>query len=214
MYRPFTRERGNAWSRIADSLNSNGNPEFYVNQSSVRERFNLILTRYKTKIFAEVRATGIEVKEQTSTENLLEELDEKIKEAEAEFEAKTLEQSQKAEKEKVAIEDVRKKALETLAETKKRKQQEGQEVKRTKKSRTTGNETLAYLREKATKDHEVRMLQMKTQNEETRAQRLLLEQYHRHQQQQQQTQQQMLLLLQNQQQAMMALFEKLSKKGE
>ena len=57
-------------------------------------------------------------------------LDEKIKKAEADFEAKTLEQSQKAEKEKVAIEDIRKKVLETLAETKKRKQQEG-EVKRT-----------------------------------------------------------------------------------
>ena len=50
---------------------------------------------------------------------------------------------------------------------KKRKQQEG-EVKRTKKSRTTGNET-AYLREKAARDHEVTMSQMKTQNEETMA---------------------------------------------
>ena len=114
-YRPSTRERGNAWSRIPESLNSIGNPKFYVNQRSVRERFNLILTRYKTKISAEVRATGIEVKEKTSTENLLEELDEKIKEAEAEFGAKTLEQLQKGEKEKVAVEDVRKKALETLA---------------------------------------------------------------------------------------------------
>ena len=66
------------------------------------------------------------------------------------------------------------------------------------KSRTTGNETLAYLREKAAKDHEIRILQMKTQNEEARAQRLLLEQYHYQQQQQQQTQQQILLLLQNQ----------------
>ena len=61
----------------------------------------------------------------------------------------------------------RKKALETLAETKKQKQQEGEEVKRTKKSGITGNKTLAYLkRGKAAKDHEVKMLQMKTQNEE------------------------------------------------
>ena len=129
----------------------------------------------------------------------MEELDEKIKEAEAEFEGKTLEESQKGEKEKVAVEDLTKKALETLAETKKRKQQEGEEVNRTKKSEqtTTENETLAYLREKAAKDHEVRILQMKTQNEEAKAQRLLLEQYHHQQQQQQQTQQQILLLLQN-----------------
>ena len=70
----------------------------------------------------------------------------------------------------------RKKASETLAETKKRKQSEWEEVKRAKKSRTTGNETLAYLREKARKDHEIKMLQMKTQNEEARAQKLMLEQ--------------------------------------
>ena len=98
----------------------------------------------------------------------------KIKDAEAGFDAKTLEQSQKAENEKAAIEDILKKALETLAETKNGKQQEG-EVKRTKKSRTTGNETLGYLREKAAKVHEIRMLHMKTQNEEAGDQRLLLE---------------------------------------
>ena len=119
MYRPSTRERGNAWSRIADSLNSIDNPIFYTNQRSVRQLFNLILTRRcKTKISAKVRATDMEIKEQTSTENLLEELDEKIKEAVTEFEPETLEQSQKAEEEKVAVKDVRKKALETFAETK------------------------------------------------------------------------------------------------
>ena len=120
----------NYWKSFFDSLSSIDNPKLYVNQRLVQERFNLILTWYKTKISAEIRARGIEVKEQTPTENLLEELDEKIKKAEADFEAKTLEQSQKAEKEKVVIEDIRKKVLETLAETKKRKQQEG-EVKRT-----------------------------------------------------------------------------------
>ena len=52
---------------------------------------------------------------------MLEELDEKLKEAEAEFEAKTLQQSHKGEKAKVAVEDVRKKALDTLAEKKKTK---------------------------------------------------------------------------------------------
>ena len=41
MYRPSTRERGNTWSRTADSLNAIGNPQCYVNQ----RRFNLILTR-------------------------------------------------------------------------------------------------------------------------------------------------------------------------
>ena len=56
------------------------------------------------------------------------------------------------------------------------------------------------------------MLQVKTQNAEPRAQRLLLKQYHQQQQQHGQFQQQLLPVLQNQQHAMMALFEKLSKK--
>ena len=98
MYRPSTRERGNAWSRIADSLNSIDSPKFYAIKGQYEN--DLIFMLYKTKISAKVRATGIEVKEQTPTKNVLKKLDEKIKEAEAEFEAKTLEQSQKAKKRK------------------------------------------------------------------------------------------------------------------
>ena len=49
----------------------------------------------------------------------MEDFDEKKSGAKAEFEAKTLEQSQKAEKEQVAVEDVRKKALEALVKAKK-----------------------------------------------------------------------------------------------
>ena len=91
------------------------------------------------------------------------------------------------------------KALELIPETKQEQlKQEWKEVKRFKKSRTIGNEKLGYIREKAAKDHEVRILQGNTQNEEVRVQRFLFEQNHQ-QQQQQQTQQQMLLLLQNQQ---------------
>ena len=72
----------------------------------------------KQRSSAKVSATSIGVKKQTPTESLLRELHGKIEEAEAEFEAKTLEQSQKAEKGKVTTKYFRKKALETLAETK------------------------------------------------------------------------------------------------
>ena len=50
----------------------------------------------------------------------MEELDEKIKEADSGFKAKALEQSQKAEK-KIAIKDVRINALELIPETKQEK---------------------------------------------------------------------------------------------
>ena len=63
--------------------------------------------QYKSKISADVRTTGIEVKEETPTKNLLQEFGKKIKEAKGGFEAKTLKQSLKVEKEKVTIEDVK-----------------------------------------------------------------------------------------------------------
>ena len=49
MYQPSTREKGNASSRMIDSLSSNDNQKFCVNQSSVPEEFNLTFTRYKQR---------------------------------------------------------------------------------------------------------------------------------------------------------------------
>ena len=96
----------------------------------------------------------------------------------------------KQEKERLLQMMLEKRPSKPQVRRKNEKQEEGEYVKREKKSGTLGNETLAYLREKAAKDHQVRMLQMKTQNEQARAQRLLLEQYHYQQQTLQQIQQQ------------------------
>jgi len=49
LYKQQTRERGSAWTRISESLNGIAELKFYVTQRSVRERFNLLLSRYKEK---------------------------------------------------------------------------------------------------------------------------------------------------------------------
>ena len=77
-YRASTRERGNAWSRISEALNTIEVPKFFVSQRSVRERFTLILTRFRAKNVAEQKASGIDVDPLTPTETLLEEIDTKI----------------------------------------------------------------------------------------------------------------------------------------
>lgn len=77
---------------------------------------------------------------------------EKLKRLSLKSKPKTLVQSPK-QKEKATIEDVWK-VLETLVASKNWKQEEGEEVKRKKKSETAGSATLAYLREKAAKDQE------------------------------------------------------------
>lgn len=214
-YRPSTRERGEAWSRIADSLNLIPDPKFYVNQRSVRERFNLLINRFRQKMAEELKATGINPEELTPTEILLEELNVKIMEFESEFTTKTNEQQKKVEAEKAAIVDVRQKALETLSDTQKRKANNGEEsTKRIKKSRSTGSETLAYLREKSQKDYEVKLVEAEAHKEEAKAQRMLLEQSQNQQRQQQEFQQQMLQMFQQQQQSMIEMLKKMTKKEE
>ena len=84
-----------------------------------------------------------------------------------------------------------KKAMETLSETKKRKESEGKDSK-PKRARSTGNDTLTYLREKAAQDKELKQKELDAQIQ--------------NQQIQQQMQQQMLQLLASQQQQMLALL--------
>ena len=44
-----TRKRGQAWTTIAENLNSILKPKFNVSQRSVRERFALLEKRYRKK---------------------------------------------------------------------------------------------------------------------------------------------------------------------
>jgi len=209
-YRPSTREKGNAWSRIAQSLNEINEPRFSVSRS-VRERFNLILTRFKEKTAAELKASGVDVDPLKPSESLLEDIQVQIAEKESEFEAKTQEKNELAEKENNAINDARQKAMETLAETKKRKEAEGESTcRRAKRPRSSGSDTIAYLREKSAAEKELKQMQLDTQREEARNTRLLLEQQQAQQLQQQQMQQQMLQMFGTQQQTMLALLTKMT----
>ena len=211
-YRVSTRERGNAWSQISEVLNTIEQPKFYVSQRSVRERFALILTRFRAKNVAEQKASGIAVDPPTPTETLLEEIDTKIVEFDKSFQAKTDEINQKNEHEKKAINDIRMQALETLSETNKRKEEEGEDTKcsKRKRQRSSGSDTIAYLREKSAKDYELELKKLEARKEEAKTQQQLLQQ----QQQSQQAQhQQMMHLMQIQQQSMITLIERIADKN-
>ena len=91
-----------------------------MTQRSVRERFSLLEKRYKDKVRKEERASGVE---ESPTDALLEEIIEKSKVSEFDFEQQSIEESAKVEVEKCTAEDMRQKALETLSETMKRKEE-------------------------------------------------------------------------------------------
>ena len=56
-------ERGKVWNEIANRLNNIKDPKFKVSKQSIREHFQLLLSKFTTKMKTEQWASGIEVKE-------------------------------------------------------------------------------------------------------------------------------------------------------
>ena len=153
--KPSSRERGAAWTEIAENLNKLDQPKFAVSQRSVRGRFTLLERRRKEERREQDKASGIDV-EETPLDTLLDEIIERIKEMEIFFAEKEKEKEQQTEEDKAACESVRNLAVESLAETRKRKGLDDC-TNSMKKRRSSGSETVAYLREKAEKDHETKL---------------------------------------------------------
>ena len=72
MTRGGSTDRSMSWERIATVLNLLDGSN--VNQRSVRDRFTILLNKYKQKRSAERRASGI-VPEHTSLDDYIEEFD-------------------------------------------------------------------------------------------------------------------------------------------
>ena len=166
--------------------------------------------------------------ERSELDVMLEEIVEREEISEAERENDN-ENRKKMEADRLAGDDVRRKAMETLSETQKRIAEEGQENLK-KKTRRSGDGTVAYLREKAEMEMNLREEEMDLRKAEIdlendrkqhkmEQQGKILEQQANvmkamiDQQQQQMQAMHMMMLHQQQQQnqALMALLEKLSK---
>ncbi|XP_028395802.1 UPF0746 protein DDB_G0281095-like [Dendronephthya gigantea] len=224
-------ERGQVWNDIADRLCQLQQPNFRVNQKSVRDHYKKLVAGYKRKMRDELNASGISP-EQTEIDILLEEIVEREAAQVAEKENIDNENNRRMEAEKVAADDIRRKAMETLAQTNKRKAEESNETPK-KKRRSSGSETIAYLQEKTEIEMELRKEEMEIKRAEVELEKNKMEQQMKQQatlfeqqgnmmqammEQQQQQQQQMqalqMLVLQQQQQqsqALIALLDKLSK---
>ena len=162
-YKPSTRERGLAWESIAQDLNAiTGDITFNVNKRSVRDRYNLLVEHFKMKQREYAKASGIEV-EETELDQLLLELTEKADEAKQVYDKLTAEKNVHAEAEKSAAQEQRQTAMESLGETKKRKQSDDEPTPR--KSRNTGSDTISYLRERSDKELELRERELQQKNE-------------------------------------------------
>jgi len=134
--------RGQTWEKIANNLNDLELPRFRVTKRAVRERYSLLSEKFKAKMKQEEKSSGIET-DLSQVEKGLEEIAEKETAA-----GEAIENDKKKADNAKAVE-MRNRALESLGASQKRKQNEEEENgARKSKSRRSGGDTVAYLREK------------------------------------------------------------------
>ena len=113
-------ERGKAWETTSSHLNATSHPKFRVTPQSVRDRYNLLTKKFQVRLNREERASGIS-DDNSELDNLLEEILEKEKEAKEKLDNDDEDKKKSLANEKAAAEDMRKRALERVGQTSKRK---------------------------------------------------------------------------------------------
>ena len=198
-------------------LNNIKDTQFCVSPKGLRDRLKIVELREARKREAE-RGSGIsqEYREIDQMEDYLERRDEE----EAKQTKESAEDRNKEDQDKATGEEMRERAMERLAQTKKRN---GKDEPR--KKRQKSNDTLNYLREAAERESKLRQdeLEIKRKQEEATmaTQQALLSQLRDQQQlqmqQQQQQQQQFMQMMQmmlNSQQAQSQAITELLRKGQ
>ena len=120
---------------------------FTVDKRAVQDRYNLLSRESRNKLKREEKESGIET-DMTEVEMALEELIEKEDAAETEQRVAENQKKVKNSQDRENAESVRKKAMERLGQTQKRKADEGASEGKRKKKRSSGSDTLNFLREK------------------------------------------------------------------
>ena len=143
-----SNERGKLLEEISTNLNSTTGVRFFVTKRSVRDHLNILIKRYRRKMNAEERSTGVSP-EPTELDQALADI------IEMEEVAST---SQKIDEDtdKQKAESIRKMAMEKLGETQKRAVEAGEQENHMKKKRRSGNDTISFLREKAESEKALR----------------------------------------------------------
>ena len=198
-----TEERAKVWCQIAESLNSLENILFQVTDRSIRERYGVLEKKFKQRDADEIKASGIAPKEPSEKDIALQDIMERFREAELLSQKASNEKVEKAAKDAKKGEEMRLKAAETFASTKKRHSVENGEQEKVKRSRRTGNDTLDFLKERSSEDLLVKKEEMAlrrlefTQNQEK--QRIREQEMRAQQNEAQRNHEAMIALIQNQQ---------------
>ena len=142
-----SNERGKLWEEISTNLNTTSGVRFFVTKRSVRDHLNILIKRYRKKMNAEERSSGVSP-EPTELDQALANIIEMEEAASTSQEIDEAVVKEKEDTDKQKAGSMRKMAMEKLGETQKREVEEGEQENYMKKKRS-GNETISFLCEKA-----------------------------------------------------------------
>ena len=167
--------RGLAWEAIVERLNRMESPKFQLkDKRAVRERWVLLRKKFTKKMSEEEKESGISVDDLTEKEVLIEELVSREDTATADADHAAKQQD----KNKETAEDIRKKAMESLKETKKRKSGNDENdgsPKRRKSGQRCAQPLIDFLREKSGADREVRQQELDIKKKEQESQQQVMQ---------------------------------------
>lgn len=146
-----TIQRGAKWGIVAENLNKIQQVYFRVDKRAVRDRYNHLAKEMKLKLRKEKSESGIEVLDLTDVEKALEDIIELEDAAEMEEQVTSEKKREKENQEREDAETIRKKAMESLGQTQKRKSNDNEgdsDTQPVKKRRSNGSDAVNYLREK------------------------------------------------------------------
>lgn len=150
------------WKKILANLNAKEGKQFSINTiRAVRDRYQLLETKFKRNAAKELNASGIHVEPtefETAMEDLVVYFENQEANAEKEKEAKL-----NSENEKGKAEEVRLKALETFSETRKRKCEGSENDSSNAKKRLNA---VQYLRDKSEKEMALKKEEMELRRRE------------------------------------------------
>eukprot|EP00112_Aurelia_sp_Birch-Aquarium-sp1_P019876 Seg500.6 transcript_id=Seg500.6/GoldUCD/mRNA.D3Y31 product="hypothetical protein" protein_id=Seg500.6/GoldUCD/D3Y31 len=140
-----TKERGEAWKLITQNLKALEAPKFRVSVRAVRDRFAKLMKNFKENEREEARASGIDGVDYDEIYRGLTDIDLRMEEAKSLQEEKNERQQSKENVDRRNAEEMRRRATESLAET--RKRNEGEEECETPKRKRKSNAALSLVEE-------------------------------------------------------------------
>ena len=136
LHKPQSKERGQAWKTIVTNLNKLERPKCRVAVRAVRDSFFKLIDKFNKNEKEEARASGIEEAEFDEIYMGLTDISQRIEEARHSWEETTEKDKEEGKNKEKAL-DMRRKAIESLRETRKRKGLEREESSPTRKRRSS-----------------------------------------------------------------------------